>query len=165
MQQLTMYMGANFELRFKNFDFSAFFQGLLNQNIYRTGYFAQPFQAEWQNQSSAWLGRTWTEDNRDAEFPRLTTQRGISRWNYRSKDHILQNNRYLRMKALIVGYNIKGINLGGKSIENLRIYFSGNDLFEFTSVKDGYDPEFRASTNASAYPFMRTFALGLKLTI
>ena len=157
--------GANFELRFKNFDFSAFFQGLLNQNIYRTGYFAQPFQAEWQNQSSAWLGRTWTEDNRDAEFPRLTTQRGISRWNYRSKDHILQNNRYLRMKALIVGYNIKGINLGGKSIENLRIYFSGNDLFEFTSVKDGYDPEFRASTNASAYPFMRTFALGLKLTI
>lgn len=157
--------GTNFDLKFKNFDFSAFFQGLLNQNIYRTGYFAQPFQAEWQNQSSAWLGRTWTEDNRDAEFPRLTTQRGISRWNYRSKDHILQNNRYLRMKALIIGYNFKGINLGSRSIENLRIYFSGNDLFEFSAVKDGYDPEFQASTNASAYPFMRTYALGLKLSL
>lgn len=158
--------GANFDLKFKNFDFSAFFQGLLNQNIYRTGYFAQPFQAEWQNQSSAWLGRTWTEDNRDAEFPRLTTQRGISRWNYRSKDHILQNNRYLRMKNLIIGYSFPNISLGGgKSIENLRVYFSGNDLFEFTSVKDGYDPENRASTNASAYPFMRTYALGLKLSL
>lgn len=157
--------GLNFDVKFKNFDLSAFFQGVLNHNIYRTGYFAQPFQAEWQNQSSTWLGRTWTEDNRDAQFPRLTTQRGISRWNYRSKDHILQNNRYMRLKALIIGYNIKDIKIGGGSIDNVRIYFSGNDLFEFTSVKDGYDPEFRASTNASAYPFMRTYALGLKVSI
>ncbi|GLR18461.1 SusC/RagA family TonB-linked outer membrane protein [Portibacter lacus] len=157
--------GTNFELQFKNFDFSAFFQGVLNQNIYRTGYFAQPFQAEWQNQSSAWLGRTWTEENRDAEFPRLSTQRGISTWNYRSKDHILQNNRYLRLKNLIIGYNIKGIKLGGKAIDNLRVYFSGNDLFEFTKVKDGYDPESGASTNNNAYPFMRTYALGFKVSI
>lgn len=157
--------GLNFDVKWKNFDVSAFFQGVVNQNIYRTGYFAQPFQAEWQNQSSTWLGRTWTEDNRDADFPRLSTQRGISRWNYRSKDHILQNNRYFRMKSLIVGYNIKGIKIGNKSIDNIRVYFSGNDLFEFTSVKDGYDPEFQASTNASAYPFMRTWAFGLKVTI
>lgn len=157
--------GLNLQVNYKNFDLGAFFQGVLNHNIYRTGYFAQPFQAEWQNQSSTWLGRTWTEDNRNAEFPRLTTQRGISRWNYRSKDHILQNNRYMRLKTLIVGYNIRDVKIGGGSIDNIRIYFSGNDLFEFTSVKDGYDPEFQASTNASAYPFMRTYALGLKVSI
>lgn len=156
--------GFNFDVKFRNFDFSAFFQGVINHNIYRTGYFAQPFQAEWQNQSSTWLGRTWTEDNRNAEFPRLTTQRGISRWNYRSKDHILQNNRYMRLKALTIGYNIKELKVGNKSIDLIRIYFSGNDLFEFTSVKDGYDPEFRASTNASAYPFMRSWAMGLKVS-
>lgn len=157
--------GFNFDVKFKNFDLSAFFQGVINHNIYRTGYFAQPFQAEWQNQSNTWLGRTWTEDNRNAEFPRLTTQRGISRWNYRSKDHILQNNRYVRLKSIIFGYNIKELKIGGAKIDNVRIYFSGNDLFEFTSVKDGYDPEFRASTNASAYPFMRTYAFGIKLSI
>lgn len=156
--------GFNFDVKFKNFDISAFFQGVINHNIYRTGYFAQPFQAEWQNQSSTWLGRTWTEDNRNAEFPRLSTQRGISRWNYRSKDHILQNNRYMRLKALTIGYNINSLNIAGKTIGDVRIYFSGNDLFEFTSVKDGYDPEFRASTNASAYPFMRSYALGLKVS-
>jgi len=157
--------GFNFGVKYKNFDVGAFFQGVLNQNIYRTGYFAQPFQAEWQNQSSTWLGRTWTEDNRDAEFPRLTTQRGISRWNYRSKDHILQNNRYVRLKSLVVGYNIEELKIGGTSINNLRIYFSGNDLFEFTSVKDGYDPEDQANTGNSAYPFMRSYALGLKVSL
>ncbi|TXG39030.1 SusC/RagA family TonB-linked outer membrane protein [Seonamhaeicola maritimus] len=157
--------GLNFDVKYKNWDLSAFFQGALKHNIYRTGYFAQPFQAEWQNQSNTWLGRTWTEDNRNAEFPRLTTQRGISRWNYRSKDHILQNNKYLRLKQLIIGYNIKGLKIGGTPINNVRVYFSGNDLFEFTSVKDGYDPEFRASTNASVYPFMRSWAMGIKLSI
>ncbi|WP_341224511.1 TonB-dependent receptor [uncultured Arcticibacterium sp.] len=157
--------GLNFDIKYKNFDLSSFFQGVINQQIYRTGYFAQPFQAEWQNQSNTWLGRTWTEDNTDAEFPRLTTQRGLSSWNYRSKDHILQNNRYLRLKSLILGYNIKNVKVGNSAIDNIRIYLSGNDLFEFTSVKDGYDPEFRASTNESVYPFMRTWAVGLKLSL
>ncbi|MGJ8738668.1 SusC/RagA family TonB-linked outer membrane protein [Zobellia laminariae] len=157
--------GFNFDVKYKNFDVSAFFQGTLDHNIYRTGYFAQPFQAEWQNQSNTWLGRTWTEDNRNAEFPRLTTQRGLSAWNYRSKDHILQNNKYMRLKSLIVGYNFKGLEIGNTPIHNLRLYFSGNDLFELTSVKDGYDPEFQASSNNSAYPFMRTWALGLKVSL
>ncbi|GAB5552944.1 MAG: TonB-dependent receptor [Saprospiraceae bacterium] len=156
--------GLNMSIEYKRFDLSAFFQGVIDQNIYRTGYFAQPFQAEWQNQSNTWLGRTWTEENPNAEFPRLSTQRGISRWNYRSKDHILQNNRYMRLKSLIVGYTIRDLKLGGATISNLRVYFSGNDLFEFTSVKDGYDPEFQASTNASAYPFMRTWAMGFKVS-
>ena len=78
--------------------------------------------------------------------------------------HILQNNRYIRLKAITIGYNIKELKVGNKSIDLVRIYFSGNDLFEFTSVKDGYDPEFRASTNASAYPFMRSWAMGLKVS-
>lgn len=157
--------GLNFDLKYKNFDLSGFFQGVLNQQIYRTGYFSQPFQAEWQNQSNTWLGRTWTEDNTDAEFPRLTTQRGLSAWNYRSKDHILQNNRYMRLKSLIVGYNFGGVKVGKTKFENIRVYLSGNDLFEFTSVKDGYDPEFRASTNESVYPFMRTWAAGFKISL
>ncbi|MEI6866677.1 TonB-dependent receptor [Flavicella sp.] len=157
--------GLNFDVKYKNFDFSAFFQGALNHQIYRTGYFAQPFQAVWQNQSNTWLGRTWTEDNTDAEFPRLSTQGGISKWNYRSKDHILQNNRYIRLKSLIIGYNIKGLKLGNTPIHTVRVYFSGNDLFEFSSVKDGYDPEFQSSSNNSAYPFMRTWALGLKVSL
>ncbi|WP_282123133.1 SusC/RagA family TonB-linked outer membrane protein [Algibacter mikhailovii] len=156
--------GINLAAKYKNFDISAFFQGALNHYIYRTGYFAQPFQAEWQNQSNTWLGRTWTEDNRNAEFPRLTTQRGLSRWNYRSKDHILQNNRYIRLKSLIVGYNLP-ISQFSNTIDNFRIYFSGNDLWEATSVKDGYDPESIASSNNATYPFMRTWAFGFKITL
>ena len=157
--------GFNFDVKYKNWDMSAFFQGTLNQNIVRTGYFSAPFQQIWQNQSAAWLGKTWTEDNPNAEFPRLSTQRNVANWNYINKDFMKQNNRYVRLKSLIVGYNVKGLKIGNTPIDTFRVYFSGNDLFELTSVKDGYDPESQAGANNATYPFMRTWALGLKVSL
>ncbi|GAL63085.1 hypothetical protein [Algibacter lectus] len=144
---------------------SAFFQGALNQNLVRTGYWAAPFQQIWQNQSATWLGRTWTADNPNAEFPRVSTQRNVANWNYINKDFMKQNNRYVRLKSLIVGYNVKGLKIGNTPINTFRVYFSGNDLFEVTSVKDGYDPESGAGANNATYPFMRTWALGLKVSL
>ena len=157
--------GLNFDFKYKNWDVSTFFQGTLNQNILRTGYFSSPFQQIWQNQSTAWLGTTWTPENTNAQFPRSTTQRNVTTWNYINKDFMLQNNRYVRLKSLIIGYNIKGIKVGNTPINNVRVYFSGNDLFEITSIKDGYDPESAAGTNDATYPFMRTWALGLKISL
>ncbi|MCB4807885.1 TonB-dependent receptor [Tamlana sp. 62-3] len=157
--------GFNFDLKYKNWDLSAFFQGVLNQNLVRTGYWAAPFQQVWQNQSATWLGRTWTEDNPNAEFPRLSTQRNVANWNYINKDFMKQNNRYVRLKSLIVGYNINDLKISNTNIDLVRIYFSGNDLFEFTKVKDGYDPESQAGANNATYPFMRTWALGLKVSL
>ncbi|MEL0652291.1 TonB-dependent receptor [Algibacter sp. TI.3.09] len=157
--------GLNLDLKYKNFDVSAFFQGAINQNVLRTGYFSRPFIRVWQNQSNTWLGRTWTEETPNAEFPRLTTNSTLAEWNYQDKDFMLQNNRYVRLKSLIIGYNINDLKIGNTPIHTVRLYFSGNDLFEFTSVKDGYDPESQADTNASAYPFMRTWAFGVKLSL
>jgi TonB-linked SusC/RagA family outer membrane protein len=159
--------GLNFGLNYKNWDMSAFFQGALQQNIVRTGYFSAPFQQIWQNQSATWIGKTWTPENLNAEFPRLTTQRNVTNWNYVNKDFMQQNNQYIRLKSLVVGYNFKEIKIANTSINNLRVYFSGNDLFEFTKVKDGYDPEAvaGANDNNATYPFMRTWALGIKVSL
>ena len=80
---------------------------------------------------------------------------------------MLQNNRYVRLKTLVVGYNLKDLKVGTTKIDNLRIYFSGNDLFESTSLKDGYDPEasYNSNSSSASYPFMRTWAMGVKLSI
>ncbi|MEP5600416.1 MAG: TonB-dependent receptor [Algibacter sp.] len=159
--------GFNFSLDYKNWDLSAFFQGALKQNIVRTGYFSAPFQQIWQNQSATWLGRTWTEENPNSEFPRLSTQRNVANWNYVNKDFMQQNNKYVRLKSLIIGYTFKDFKLANTPIDNVRIYFSGNDLFELTKVKDGYDPEAQAgaNNNNATYPYMRTWALGLKVSL
>ncbi|WP_194550959.1 SusC/RagA family TonB-linked outer membrane protein [Zobellia nedashkovskayae] len=157
--------GFNLNLKYKNWDFSSFFQGALQQYIVRTGYFSAPFQAVWQNQSASWLGKTWTQENPNSEFPRLSTQGGAAGWNYVNNDFMRQNNKYVRLKSLIVGYNFKDLKIANRPINNLRIYFSGNDLFELTKVKDGYDPESAAGANNNTYPFMRTWALGVKVSL
>ncbi|MDE3741006.1 SusC/RagA family TonB-linked outer membrane protein [Maribacter polysaccharolyticus] len=157
--------GFNLDLKYKNWDFSTFFQGVMDQSILRTGYFSAPFQQIWQNQATTWLGTTWTPENTNARYPRSTTQRNVTNWNYINKDFMLQNNRYIRLKSLVLGYSFKDLKIGNTPINNLRIYFSGNDLFEFTSVKDGYDPEAQEGTNDATYPFMRTWALGLKVSL
>ncbi|MCW3787659.1 SusC/RagA family TonB-linked outer membrane protein [Plebeiibacterium sediminum] len=155
--------GVNIGLKYKNFDLTGFFQGVLDQKILRSGYLQYPFYTVWSNQPSAYIGKTWTEDNTSAKYPRMTYNTTRSKWNWANNDFMLQNNRYVRLKSLVVGYTFKDIKVDKYKIERLRIYFSGNDLFEFTSLKDGYDPEYGESTQNS-YPFNRTYAIGVNLS-
>lgn len=54
---------------------------------------------------------------------------------------MMQNNRYIRLKTLIVGYTLPQIWTRKVKLEKVRVYFSGNDLWEATSIRDGFDPE------------------------
>tara|TARA_R110002050_G_scaffold81133_1_gene173406 strand:+ start:201 stop:3587 length:3387 start_codon:yes stop_codon:yes gene_type:complete len=155
--------GLNLGLRFKNFDLTGFFQGVLEQKLERSGYLSFPFFNVWTNQTSAYIGETWTPENTGAEFPRMTYTVNRARWNWWHNDFMLVNNRYIRLKSLVVGYTFNDIRIDKHNIERLRIYFSGNDLFEFTSLKDGYDPEYGESTQNS-YPFNRTWSMGVNVT-
>ncbi|MGS2764714.1 SusC/RagA family TonB-linked outer membrane protein [Sinomicrobium sp. M5D2P9] len=155
--------GINIGMQYRGFDFSTFFQGVLNQNIVRTDHMSFPFSTVGNNQTTAYRGKTWTEENPDASYPRLTAQSGRAGWNWRNNDFMMQNNRYLRMKTLVFGYTFNKLKIGNYAMDRFRIYFSGNDLFEFTSVKDGWDPEFGASSHSS-YPFNRTYSIGLNMT-
>lgn len=154
--------GINLGGSYKNFDISAMFQGVLSQNVLRTGYMQYPFWRIWTNQSSAYLGQTWTANNTEAIYPRLTLNSNRSAHNWANNDFLLQNNRYIRLKNLVVGYNLPKTIIEKLKMDKVRVYFTGNDLFEFTKVKDGFDPEFGDSTQ-SVYPFTRTYALGLNL--
>ena len=155
--------GINIGLKYKNFDLSGFFQGVLDQNIHRSGYTPYPFHLVWTNQNAAYIGKTWTEDNTGAEFPRMTYYTTRARWNWNNKDFMLQNNRYIRLKSLIVGYTFNDLKIDKYNVEKLRIYLSGNDLFEFSSLKDGFDPEYGESTQNS-YPFNRTWSFGVNVS-
>lgn len=155
--------GINLGLKWKGLDFSSFFQGVLKQNTIRTGYMSQPFYSLYNNQTTAYIGKTWTPENTGAEYPRMTAYTNLSRWNWQSKDFGMQNNRYVRLKSLVLGYTFNNIKVSKYKIDRLRFYFSGNDLFEFTSVKDGYDPESGESTQSS-YPFTRTWSMGVNLS-
>lgn len=155
--------GFNLGGSWKGFDLNTFFQGHLKQNIMRTGYMAYPFGAIWTNQNPAFLGQTWTAENPNAQFPRLTVDNQRSAWNYANNDFMLQNNQYIRLKSLIVGYTLPKELSAKAHLDKVRIYFSGNDLWETSSIKDGFDPEMGEASINSGYPFARTWSFGLNV--
>ncbi|MFC0772146.1 SusC/RagA family TonB-linked outer membrane protein [Terrimonas alba] len=155
--------GFNMGASWKGIDFSAFFQGQLEQLIMRNGYMAYPFAAIWTNQNPAFLGKTWTAENPNATFPRLTVNGTRAKWNYANNDFMLQNNRYIRLKALIVGYTLPASLTRKVKMERARVYFSGNDLWELASIKDGFDPEMGETSQNAGYPFARTWSFGLNI--
>lgn len=157
--------GMNFGVQFKGFDLAAMFQGVLDQKIQRSGYISYPFYALYTNQPTSFIGKTWTESNTDAAYPRMTASVNRARWNYQNNDFMLQNNRYLRLKTLVVGYTWPTVKITNDfSLNKVRVYFSGYDLFEFTSVKDGFDPEQGENSNNNSYPFYRTYSFGLNVS-
>ncbi len=155
--------GLNIGLNYKKWDMSCFFQGVLDQNVVRSGKMAFPFFVAYSNQTNQYIGKTWTEENTGADYPRMTFDTTRARWNWQNNDFMMQNNRYIRLKSFVLGYTFNDIKVDKFNLDKLRIYFSGNDLFEFTSIKDGYDPEFGESSSAS-YPFNRSWSFGVNLT-
>ncbi len=67
-------------------------------------------------------------------------------------------------KNLQVGYTVprKGI-ISKMHIENLRIYFSGENLWTFTDFFSSYDPEIPVSSGGY-YPITASYSLGLSIT-
>ncbi len=156
----------NIGLEYKGFDFSAFFQGVGEQNILRTGALAYPFANWWRNQNNAYLGNTWTVDNQDAEFPAIYYNPARKTWNYGHPNDVnVVKARYLRAKVLSLGYSLQQPILDRLGINRMRVSLTGNDLFVFSNVKDGLDPENGASaTQGNALPFTSTLILGLEVT-
>ncbi len=64
----------------------------------------------------------------------------------------------LRLSALTLAYNVLSAILNKAKISNVRIYFTGNNMFVWTKYK-GYDPE-----GGDDYPMQKMFVTGLNLS-
>lgn len=95
--------------------------------------------------------------------------RSLVGYNYLYSDawYKLQNMAYCRLKNLTVGYTLPTKWTAKAGIEQVRIYFTGTDLFTIRSNKDKTDPE-NMNTDplggANGYPFYRSYTIGLNLT-
>lgn len=106
---------------------------------------------------------SWTPENPNAEFPRLSVVTTSSNNAY-SSTFWYRNGNYLRMKTAQLGYNFPKQWLNPLGVEGFRIYVEGYNLFTLSGLtKYNIDPESPAVNNGY-YPQQRTFSLGVKLT-
>lgn len=101
--------------------------------------------------------------------PRSSNNGTVRNYNYAYSDawYRLQDGAYTRLKNITIGYTLPKAWTQKLGVSNLRVYFSGNDLFEITHTNDGWDPEATAENpfdKANSYPFMRSYTFGIDLT-
>ena len=69
---------------------------------------------------------------------------------------------YARLKNLQLGYTIPTNITAKAGLQKVRIYSSGEDLFEVHNTPSGWDPE-EDSGSITSYPFTRNYSFGINV--
>lgn len=152
--------GLNLSAEYKGFDLSVFIQGVGRRTMFLKDEADKPFSQPWFQSAEYWYGKTWTPERTDAKYPAITLK-GKRDYNYYASSNTKHNVGYARMKNLQLGYTIPSSVTAKVGLEKLRVYFSGEDLFEIHNSPGGWDPEEDGSY--TSYPFSRNFSLGVNI--
>lgn len=162
-----MSLGANY----KNFDFSAFFQGVQGNKTYNAARVITEGMIRFFNSGTQVLN-AWTPTNTQTDIPRAIS--ADPNQNARPSTRFLENGSYLRLKNIMLGYNIpenKLASVTNGTIKNFRVYVSAQNILTFTKYS-GYDPEVGNRTPGSSltngidfavYPQPKAFMVGLQV--
>lgn len=175
---LPRYMvGFSLGASWKGFDFNAFFQGVLKQDVwlaslYNGAVFRGPANGPlhmmvYKQQMNYWRDSTSALGaNPNAYFAKpYSVYDGNNSKNYDfPNDRFLQSCAYVRLKNLRVGYTIPKKITKKAMISNLRIYVSGENLFVISKLKL-LDPEEVGGANGDGriYPLSKSYSFGVDL--
>jgi TonB-linked SusC/RagA family outer membrane protein len=147
----------------KGFDISLLMAGVAGKKWYVDWWGTWPFlQAS--PPTRAYIEGMWTEQNpHGAKHPKLYANDIGGDKNKRASTYYLQDASFMRVKNLTVGYTLPAKLTQKMFIQNLRIYFSGDNLFTFTSYPE-LDPERDSDGRMVKYPQNKVFSLGLNVS-
>jgi TonB-linked SusC/RagA family outer membrane protein len=151
-------------LKFKNFDFGIILQGTGDKYTWRgNGNFGVPLSVTWFQPLDYFYGKTFSQDNLNSQYPRLSNDGTVKGNNYQFSTIYLVNTKYLRVKNITIGYTVPKLILDKLNLQNARVYLSGQDLFEFSkgTWDKNYDPE--EDGGEGNYPMYRTFSCGVSV--
>lgn len=107
---------------------------------------------------------SWTPENRDAEFSRLSLVTVSSNNGY-SSTFWYRNGNFLRLKSFQVGYTIPQKHTRRMGVDKIRIYTEGSNIFTMSELtKYNIDPE-QPGVNNGYYPQQRTISFGLNFSL
>ena len=152
--------GLNFELGYKGFDFSMFWQGVAGKDVYND----QKFQTDFYSITDAGSNKgnrmldAWTTANTGSSIPALTTN-NVGNEN-RTSTYFVENGSYAKLRQVQIGYSLPESLLKHVNMSSARFYISGHNLLTLKSnnltCSDPENPNW-------AYPNSTSFSFGLQL--
>lgn len=176
-------VGLNLYAKWKGLDISAFFQGVCKRDYYFSAYGGQGAGEKGAAFWGATVGGRWESlffdehldywrddssllgENYDAYYARPLYYTNKNR---ETQTRYLQDGSYLRLKNLQVGYTFPEKLTKRFYVQNLRLFFSAENLHTWTHMTKVIDPEsleVSKMKSGGAYPLSRTFSFGLSVTL
>lgn len=163
--------GFNFNISYKNFDFTSFFQGTYGNEIFNYSRYFSDFFGFSGNRSNRMLYESWTPERRNAKLPLLDITDNFSK---DPSSYYVEDASYLRARVIQLGYRIPAATLARFGLDNARVYVQGQNLFTITKY-GGLDPTLgtRDAGNATEqwqgvdygnYPTSRVLMFGVNLS-
>ena len=168
----------------KGVDVDIYLQGIGKRQLWATGNEAIPYyrgaDVMYEHQMDF-----WSPENPNARYPLPYTGNGStaisgirymanaaanSGNNFYPQTKYLLNLSYLRVKNITIGYSLPDKWISRANLTKARVYFSGENLFEFSQKKIPIDPEITAGSATSNFygrtaPFERIISFGVQLTM
>ena len=138
-------------MKYKNWDFSFFFQGAARTSILMSGF--HPFGKNATRGVMKFIADDyWSESNPNpnAAYPRLTRDTNAN--NTVNSSYRMRNGAFLKLKNAEIGYTFK----------MFRAYLNGSNLLTFSPFKH-WDPEMGGGSGMK-YPTQRVFNIGIQFT-
>ncbi|MBD5347082.1 MAG: TonB-dependent receptor [Bacteroides sp.] len=168
--------GVNIDAQWKGFDLRVFLQGVGKRDYWASGAVFQgpcannQWQAAGLVQHLDYFRPEGTSNplgpNVDSYYPRPNWGGGK---NFQQSDRYIQDASYCRLKNVTIGYTLPQTITRRAYIENLRVFFSGENLATLTHFTGTGDPElvdsyFNAYGYGKVYPLQRVLSFGLNVT-
>ena len=156
-------------MKWKDIDFNAVFGYSLGGHLYN--YSRQEYDSDGtytdRNQMKLKDGWSRWEKAGDIATHPVASYNNSNNSNKMSSRYI-EKNDFLKLRSISIGYNLQ---LPQYYIQNMRIFFTGENLLTFTGYS-GVDPELPpkddgsviGTTGPSVYPSVRKFMFGVNLT-
>ncbi len=152
---------------FKGFTFSMQWYGVFGNKLYnRPRYNLDRMDQNTNFRSGV---QPWTPQNTNTDFPRVAignADEGIRQNVLPFTDRWLEDGSYVRLRNIEIGYTIPTSSLGGIGFDNIRVYVSGQNLFNFSDYT-GLDPDitgvniFERGLDNGQYPALRIVSAGV----
>lgn len=134
--------GLNVSLGYKNWDFTAFFQGAQGNDIFCGAKYYYYFN--YSNNGLVDALNSWTKENPNTYVPIAKTD-NLNGGNSLPSTFYIENGSYFRCKNLQVGYSFDEQLLKTTFIKGIRLYAGVQNLFTITKYPM-YDPEVSNNT-------------------
>jgi len=158
--------GFSFGFNYKGLDFSVLFQGVTDFSHLTS----KKNMRGWQDDGSAQsylLDRSWTFEKYQSgittDFPHISSSSQV--YNYQTNTFWVEDASFIRLKNLELGYTLSSVFVKRLGIQSVRFYITGNNLYTWSHMFPGEDPEIPtySDVNYEPYPITKTFNTGVNI--